>query len=221
MYDRAFTLTLTGPSTGLAEAESLLQRCWSRHKDVSQAVTARVAALMASVCIKHGKHQEAAQWLEQGEMLLATASLDPVEMARERTNLLYDKGENCYVQGDYPQARTVFEEMLEQSRISDWQRSSAYAQNWLAWTSILQGELDGAEDYARAGWSVVPRIKERRLVAYYHRTFAQLHAKRGETAEALTSAAAALDAFERLGMPPHIREMRDFIAALAHNTPSS
>lgn len=214
MYDKAFTLTLTGQSSRLEQAEFLLQRCWSRREDTTSVLEARVAALMASLCIKHRQHEEAHRWLEKGESLLTVSDLAPSELARERTSLLYDKGENWFVMGNYATAQTIFEEMLEQARISGWQRSIAYAQNWLAYTAILQNRLEHGEQYLRIGWSVVDRIKERRLCAYYKRTFAHYYHHLADQVEALKWAEAALDSFERLGMPSDIRAMQELIALL-------
>jgi LuxR family glucitol operon transcriptional activator len=214
MYDKAFTLTLTGPSARLEEAELLLQDCWNRRDIISPVIEARVAALMASLFIKYHKHEEAHQWLATGETLLRDSHLEPLELARERTSLLYDKGENWLVSGDYVNARKVFEEMLQQGQISGWQRSIAHAQNWLAYVAVLQGDLEMGEQYLTTGWPVVDRIKEQRVQAYYKRTFAYYYDKAGNPTEALKWAEAARDSFERLGMPPDMQTMRDLIVHL-------
>lgn len=219
MFDRAFTLTLTGPSTRLEEADTLLQRCWSLCQYATPALQARVAALIASLRIKQGQCDAAHAWLDTGESLLGTSRLEPVEMARERTSLLFDRGENWLMMGDYDKARQVFEEMLEQGQISGWQRSIAHAQHWLAYTVLMQNNPDLSQEYLQAGWSVATRIKEKRLIAYFRRTFACYYAAIGNRAEALKWAANALDAFERLGMPPDIRRMQELVTRLrAHQT---
>jgi LuxR family glucitol operon transcriptional activator len=137
-----------------------------------------------------------------------------LELARERTSLLYDKGENWFVSGDYTNARKVFEEMLQQGQISGWQRSIAHAQNWLAYVAVLQGDLEMSEQYLTTGWPVVDRIKEQRVQAYYKRTFAYFYDKAGNPSEALKWAESARDSFERLGMPPDMQTMRDLIVHL-------
>lgn len=214
MYDRAFTLTLTGPSTRLEEAESLLQRCWSLREYASLALQARVAALTASLCIKYGKHAEADQWLDTGEEMLREARLEPVECARERASMLFDRGENFFVAGEYDRAQAVFKEMLEQAEISGWQRTILHAQNWLARTALLQKNPATSETYLRSGWTVASRIKERRLSAYFQRTYAYYYREIGDRDKALQWAENALDSFERLGMPPDIEEMRNLIENL-------
>lgn len=211
MYYRAFTLTLTGPSTRLEEADSLLQRCWTLRKYAPLAMQARVAALLASLCIKQGKHIDAHHWLDTGEELLRDSKLEPIELARERTSLLFDRGENWIMLGDYASAQDVFEEMLEQAEISGWQRSVGYAQNWLAYTALLRKNPDLSKHYLWQGWPVASRIKERRLSAYFKRTFAYYYSEIGDHAEAMKWAEDALDSFERLGMPPDIREMQALI----------
>jgi LuxR family glucitol operon transcriptional activator len=214
MFDKAFTLTLTGPSTRLEEADSLLQRCWSLREYATPVLQAKVAALTASLHIKQGKHAEAHQWLDTGEDLLRTSGLEALELARERMSLLFDRGENWFVMGDYAKAQATFQEMLEQGQISGWQRSIAYAQDWLAYTAILQNNPELSQDYLWAGWSVASRIKEKRLIAFFTRTFAYYYHAIGERRQALKWAKEALDIFERLGMPPDIRQMQDLIAGL-------
>ncbi len=214
MYDRAFTLTLTGLSTHLDDAAALLRRCWSLRDYAGDVLQARVAALTASLCIRQKSHAEARQWLDTGETLLKAARLEPVELAREYTSLLFDRGESWLAMGDFPNAQKVFEEMLQQAQISGWQRSVVHAQNWLAYSAILQGHLDRGAQYLHMGWPVANRIKEKRLNAYYRRSFAYYHRALGSRAEALEWAETALDNFERLGMLPETHEMEALVESL-------
>jgi tetratricopeptide (TPR) repeat protein len=172
---------------------------------------ARIAALIASLCIKQEKHTDAHHWLDTGEDLLREARLEPIELARERTSLLFDRGENWIMMGDYARAQEVFEEMLEQAETSGWQRSIGYAQNWLAYTALLRKNPDLSKQYLWQGWPVASRIKERRLSAYFKRTFAYYYNDIRDYAEAMKWEEDALDSFERLGMPPDTREMQELI----------
>jgi len=154
MYDRAFTLTLTGPSTRLEETESLLQRCWTLRQHTSAPLQARIAALAASLCIKQHNHVEAHQWLDTGESLLRESGLEQIEMARERASLLFDRGENWLVMKEYAQAQIVFEEMLEEAKICGWQRSMVHAQNWYQFPihlAVSQGRTDVVRVLLEAG----------------------------------------------------------------------
>jgi hypothetical protein len=215
MYDKAFTLSLIGPSTRLEEADLLLRRCWSLRAHANDVLQARLAALIASVCIQYKKYGEAHEWLDTGETLLAKANLEPSALARERTSLLYDRGENWLALGDYGSAQSVFGEMLQQAQLSDWQRSQAYAQNWLAYTAIFQEKFDLCEQYLHTGWTVANRIKEKRVIAYYKRTFAYYYRTLSKQDEALQWAETALDSFERLGMLSATDEMNTLIDDLA------
>jgi len=218
LYDKAFTLTLTSPSTRLEEADTLLQHCWSLREYASPILQAKFASLRASLWIKQKEYAQAHHWLEIAEELLRNAQLDPLELARERTSLLFDKGEAWLVMGDLAQAQRVFEEMLEQAKISGWQRSAIHAKNWLAYTAILQNNCPLGEHYLQLGWPVANRIKEKRVHAYYKRTFAYYYERMGERGEALKWADDARDAFERLGMPPDIREMQALMMRLKEET---
>ncbi|MBI1257637.1 MAG: AAA family ATPase [Chloroflexi bacterium] len=214
LYDKAFTLTLTSPATRLEEADALLQRCWSLRDHVDLILQAKVAALRASLSIKQREYAQALDWLEQAENLLSQTQIEPLELARERTSLLFDKGEAWLVMGELAKAQTVFEEMLEQATISGWQRSAIHAKNWLAYTAILQNNCTLGDHYLQLGWPVANRIKEKRVHAYYKRTFAYYYDRMGELGEALKWANEAHDAFERLGMPPDLREMEGLIERL-------
>jgi LuxR family glucitol operon transcriptional activator len=208
MYDRAFTLTLTGPSTRLEEADSLLQRAWALREFALPALQARVAALMASLCIKRRQHQAAHDWLDTAESCLLASDLEPIELARERASMLFDRGENWLVAGNYTRAQAVFTDMLAEAEMSGWQRSIVHAQNWLAYTALLQKNFALSHQYLSTGWPIASRIKEKRLMAYFERNFAYYYRETGDRAIALKWAEDALDLFERLGMPPDTREMQ-------------
>jgi tetratricopeptide (TPR) repeat protein len=214
MYDKAFTLTLTSPSTRLEDADVLLQRCAALNDQIPPTLQARVAALQASLNIKQRRYDAAHQHLDTAEDLLKGADVSAQELARERTSLLFDRGEAWLVMGDYANAQKTFEEMLEQAKTSGWQRSAAHAESWLAYTALLQNDSALSEKYLSPGWSVAKRIKEKRLIAYYKRTFAYFYQKIGNSSEALKWSEDARDTFKRLGMPPDIREMEELIAAL-------
>jgi hypothetical protein len=211
MYDRAFTLILTRLPTQLDEAETMLESCWTLREYVSHVVQVRIAALTASLCLRQSKFDEAASWLDLGENLLSRLELPPEEIAREHASLLYDRGESWVLRGNYLRAQSTFEEMQQQAALSGWQRSVAYAQNWLAYTAILQGDLEQGEKFLHMGWPVVNRIKEKRLAASFRRTFTFYFRALGKRDETLQWAEGALDSFERLGMLPEVREMQAVI----------
>lgn len=200
MYDKAFTLSLTGTSNSLMEASRMIQQCWSLREHVSDIHAARIAALMASVCIRQQHYQEAHDWLDTSESHLFAANPDPLTLAREHTSILYDRGETWFAMGDYMNAHRTFQEMLSQAQTSSWQRSVIHAQRWLAYVSILQGNLEAAAQYLQAGWPVAGRIKDKRVIAYYKHVFAYYHQALGNFGEAFKWATDALDNFERLGM---------------------
>src|SRR5258708_1675198 len=219
MYDKAFTLSLTGPSTSLEKADALLQRCWTLRDYTDGVVRGRIAALISSICIQQARHQEAHQWLDTSEALLAGGGLSQIALARERTSILYDRGENWFALGDYGNAQRVFEEMLQQAQLSGWQRSVVHALNWLAFVAVLQGNFEAGKQYLQTGWPVAVRIKEKRVIAYYRRTYAYYYRGIGNQAETLRWAETALDNFERLGMLNAAAEMRIFVNDL--NSPVS
>jgi tetratricopeptide (TPR) repeat protein len=191
-----------------------LQRCWSLRDHATPALQARIAALRASYHLRLGEPEAAQRWLDCGEDLLRESDLEPLELARERTSLLFDRGETWLLIGDYAQAQAVFSEMLAEGETSGWQRSIVHAQGWLAYTALLQNDLDACWEHLCAGWPIASRVKEKRLIAYFKRNFAYYYQARGEMGETRKWAEDALDTFERLGMPPDIREMQRFIAEL-------
>lgn len=214
LNDKGFTLTLTGSFAHLAGAETLLQRAWSLHSHADMARQARTAALLGSLYTRQQKYTEAHYWLDISENLLHTADLDPTHRVRELTSTLFDRGETWLVMGDYGSAERVFREMLTQAQLCGWQRGLLYGQNWLAYSTILQGNLSLAEQLLQRGWPDALRNKEKRLIALYRRSFAYLCQKRNDPVEAYTWAAEALDNFERLGMSAEIEELQRLLEDL-------
>ena len=218
LCDKGFTLTLTGPSARLEEAQTLLQRAWALHDHAPAVVQARAAALIASVLMRQGAHADAHRWLDTSEELLVSSELTPEVQARELSATLFDRGENALLMGDYAGAEAAFRQMLTQAERSGSQRSAMFAHNFLALTAIFRDNLASAEKHLQLGWPVATRNKEKRLIAFFERTFAYFFLKRGDPDQARHWAAAALDDFERLGMQPETQEMRGLAAQLARDS---
>jgi LuxR family glucitol operon transcriptional activator len=214
LNDKGFTLTLIGSPARLAEADTLLKRAWSLRSHADVARQARTAALIGSLYTRQQKYSEAHHWLDLSENLLTAEDLDSTQRARELTSTLFDRGETWLIMGDYSSAEGVFREMMTQAQLCGWQRGLLYSQNWLAYSTILQGNLVPAEQLLQHGWPDALRNKEKRLIALYRRTFVYLCQKRNDPAEAYTWAAEALDNFERLGMSAEIEELQRLLEDL-------
>lgn len=213
--DKAFTLSLIGSPDHLKEAARLLKRAWSLHDYAEPTAQARICTLTASVCIRQKRHGEAHNWLDRADQILVAAEIDDRERARDHSAGLFDRGENWLMMGDHARAKAVFQEMLDQTQRCGWQRGLIYAQNWLAYLAILEGDLSQAEKFLQMGWAVALRTKEKRIGAFYRRSFAYYFQALGNRPKSLEWAKDALSNFERLGMQPEIREMQELIGELA------
>ena len=151
LNEKGFTLTLTGSPARLTQAETVLQRAWSLRSYASPAKQARTAALIGSLYTRQQKFDDAHRWLDTSEEQLLTACMDATERARELTSTLFDRGETWLMMSDYDHAEQVFRDMLTQAQACGWQRGLMYGQNWLAHTSIRQGNLPLAEQLLHQG----------------------------------------------------------------------
>ena len=211
MYDRGWTLTLMGQPKCLDEASILLQRAWGLkdYKDLSFRL--ELVTSMVVLCIRQQQFDQAHQWLSQKQTMLEQAGLEEGERHRQWIHSLYYEAEIYFKAGDYAQAKTLYQQALEQAIAVGWQRAINAIQNWLADVAIEQGNLEEAQHLLEQGLPVAERNKDKRSIAFHHRSFALLEQLRGHQLQAQRWAKEAAEGFESLRMIPQAREMRDLL----------
>ncbi|HAJ61873.1 MAG TPA: RNA polymerase subunit sigma-24 [Cyanobacteria bacterium UBA8543] len=211
MYDRGWTLTLMGQPKCLDEASILLQRAWGLkdYKDLSFRL--ELVTSMVVLCIRQQQFDQAHQWLSQKQTMLEQAGLEEGERHRQWIHSLYYEAEIYFKAGDYAQAKTLYQQALEQAIAAGWQRAINAIQNWLADVAIEQGNLEEAQHLLEQGLPVAERNKDKRSIAFHHRSFAILEQLRGHQSQAQRWAKEAAEGFESLRMIPQAREMRDLL----------
>jgi hypothetical protein len=214
LNDRAFTLLLTGLPVNLNEAHDLLQRAWMLRDHGDVIVQARTATLTASVAMRQSNYSESHAWLDTAETLLLEATLDTKTQNRELAAISFDRGENWLMSGNYNKAISAFQAMLKYAETGGSQRGVIYAQNYLALSALYQDDLETAEKLLHIGWPVATRNKEKRIIAFYQRTFAYYYHKLGRCSETRRWASSALEGFQRLAMQPEITEITEMIEKL-------
>lgn len=214
MADIAWRLTMMAQSEQLEEAEALLKRAWSLRDYPDVKVRFAITHNMAVLNIRQKKYTEAHYWLDLAEALVDKVFLEEREGVRRWISNPYWRAVAAYESKDYDRSETLFQQVMEHGRAIRWQRVVIYAQNWLADIAIVREKLDEAEHLLLTGLPVAERNRDKRRTAFYKRSFAYLEQKRGNLAEALRWAEAALDGFERLGMQPEIEETNKLVQLL-------
>lgn len=209
MYDRGWTLTLMGQPKCLEEASTLLQRAWGLRNYKVLSFQLELATNMVVLCIRQQQFDQAHHWLRQKQTRLDQAGLEEEERHRQWIHNLYYEAEIYFKAGDFAQAKTLYQQALEQAIAVGWQRATIAIQNWLADVAIEQGNLEEAQHLLEQGLPVAERNKDKRCIAFHQRSFAVLEQLRGHLEQAQHWAKEAAEGFESLRMIPEAREMRD------------
>ncbi len=205
---KGWTLTLMGQQQNLKAAEKIFNEAWSRREYADFYVQDYLAKSMAALRIRQGQYEDARNWLNIKEDLLRNADLEEKERVRFSSTIAFYRAEIHYLEGNYDQAKTLYQQVKAQAEEIGWQRRATYAQNKLADIAIKQVELDKAENLLNMGLAVAERNKDKRLTSDYQRCFAYLERARGNVEKSQEYAKKAMDGFNRLGMLQRAQEMR-------------
>jgi NB-ARC domain/Trypsin-like peptidase domain len=222
MSRKGWTLTLMGQQQNLEAAEQIFNEAWSRKESADFNVQDYLAKSIAALRIRQGQYEDARRWLNIKEDLLRNAHLDVKNRIRYSSTIAYYRADIYYLEGNYDQAKTLYQQVKVQAEQIGWQRRASYAQNKLADIAIKQAELDKGEKLLNMGLAVAERNKDKRLISDSQRCFAYLERARGNVEKSQEHAKKAMDGFNRLGMLQQAEEMRCmFNLNNSHNQASS
>lgn len=211
LRDRAWTLTLMGKPDQLSEAESLFQQVWElrNHTDSTFQFELAIEQLILAM---HQQHLDAAhRWLAQANRLLEQVPLDSSEQQRQRIRIGYYTAEVWYRDGDYDQAKRVYQQVLQQAQVAQWQQVEIYCANWLADIALNQSNLDEAEKWLDYGLPIAQAQQDKRSISFHLRSWAQLHQLRGNLIQFQQCAIEAKRCFEELAMDTEATEMQTWL----------
>ena len=119
-----------------------------------------------------------------------------------------------YVKGQMKEAQLLLREALNDALQHNYTRGIVSIQTILAKIDLDLGNIDSAAEALASGSVYVGDYQERRHTAELQRTYARLHALRGDFPAARMSLAKAIDLFERLGIRRELAEAREELARL-------
>lgn len=214
---QGWILTLTSRQKNLEEADIILEQAWNLREHVDFGVQDYLAKTIGALRIRQGRYEEAHYWLDIKEELVKKANFDEKESMRYSTTAPYYRAEIYYLQGNYEEAKRLYQQVQQQADDTNYQRRVNYAQNRLAYIAIQQGNLEEAEKLLQPSLDIASRNKDQRLVANYQYTYAQLEKVRGNIEKACQWAYNALAGFNRFGMTKEAEEIHLFIDSLGCN----
>lgn len=194
----------------LKQADEMLRRAWVLRDcaDLDLCVQADLAENIARLRIRQKNYPDARKWLDIEQSLVIEANLEEQKHIRHYIPVLYHRAVILYREGNYYEAKKLFQEVMQSAEKIHWHRVINSAQNWLADIAIEQSDRDRAQQLLIKGLTVAQRSKNRRRLARYQRSLARWEKKWGSTQEAHKLATKAMDSFKHLGMTQDAEEMQ-------------
>ncbi|MFN6571140.1 AAA family ATPase [Dendronalium sp. ChiSLP03b] len=194
----------------LKQADEMLRRAWVLRDcaDLDLCVQADLAENIARLRIRQKNYTDARKWLDIEQSLVIEANLEEQKHIRHYIPVHYHRAVILYREGNYSEAKTLFQEVMQSAEKIHWHRVINSAQNWLADIAIEQSDRDRAQQLLIKGLTVAQRSKNKRRLARYQRSLARWERMWGSTAEAYKLANKAMDSFKHLGMTQDAEEMQ-------------
>lgn len=155
------------------KAKNLLLAAWHEaiDTDIDKEYNIRdsLAKHLAYLYIHTKNYDEASNWLKEQSKCIE--KMDPekyeIRIKRSQINNRYYEAQIKFLEKDYGQASILFQDVMEQSKISKWSRRENYARMWLAEIAIKENNLAYAKKLLKAGYSIALNNREMRSIAYY------------------------------------------------------
>ncbi|TAF38821.1 MAG: hypothetical protein EAZ69_03015 [Oscillatoriales cyanobacterium] len=211
MSEKGWTLSLIGQ---VEMAEDILLRAWSLHEYATFDCQVNLANHLTQLYLDQKQYEQALHWSNVGENLLNNSPLEGRYYIRDRITNEYYKAKVEYEMRNYDRAKLGYQQILKKAEDINWQRAVYYIQGEVANIEIKEGNLSEAEKILKAGLIVVERNKDKREVAVYQSSFAELEKIRGDFSEAYQWATKALEGFNRLGMRREAEKMNSLLNSL-------
>lgn len=213
LYDRGWTLILMGKPEQLSEARNVLAQAWNLRQYQDLIFQLDLAITAAIVHIRQQQLVEAGNWLNESKKLLTQGQIEQAKRLRYLIRIHYYEAEISFKIGDYEQAKILYNQALELSKVAEWKQVEVYALNWLADIAIEQRNLDEAERLLNLSQPIALDNLDKRSIAFHKCSWAKLEKLRGNTTESQRWATEAKDWFERLGMLSEVKQMLSWLEA--------
>lgn len=207
---KSWTLIMLNQASSLAEANQVLQEAWQLREKADLETQSYLAHHRVVLYNRQKRYEDARQALfdqQQIMGILKEARLDKQTWERHCLNMLRDQAKFEYKQDQLDIAQQHYEELLERSKTVNWLRGACYAHYMLAEIALKQNDLKLAESHLRKGLPIAKRNKNRRRIAEYERSFAELENLRGDAQTSRNWANRATNHFINIGMDEEGRKL--------------
>ena len=174
MVYRARTLLLQSRPEKLKKAYEFLDKAWIQKDCLEFRMQDYIANHLAGVCIRLGRYSEAHQWLNEEENLLGKSNLEQDQVSKFQTYIKRERAEIYLNEGKLDEAESLCQFIISEVEES---RAQNYANHLLAKIIIAQEDetrYEEARRYLLSGLEEVEIHQDKRRIAYYHATLAEL-----------------------------------------------
>lgn len=211
LWDKVWIFSLMGKPEQLVQANALLSQISNLQVEDDLISQFDWACDRVIFLIHQRQFSQAIHWLNVARDLLTRVQIEEPEHQRLLIRIDYYQAEMWFRTGKYKQAKTLFQKVLEQAQVAQWQQAQVYTQNWLADVAIEQGNLDEAERLLKISLPIAEQHKDKRSIAFHKRSWANLEKLRGNFHEFQRWAAEAKKGFVQLGMLLEAKEMQSLL----------
>lgn len=211
MSQKSWTLTQMGGEKNLEVADRMCQKAWNLRDRSDFSTQAYLANNIARLRILQQQYSEARRWLKIEEELVDSANLEERYRIRRWLAVPNNEAEIYYLEGNYPQAKALYQQVMVKAQEIGWQRAINSAQNWLANIAIVQGEFVEAERLLNTGLPVAERNRNKQQIACYQASWARLFQAQGNFEQAREWMEKAIDCYQRLEMTRDAEAMRSLL----------
>jgi tetratricopeptide (TPR) repeat protein len=174
MVYRARTLLLQSRPEKLKKAYGFLDKAWIQKDCLEFRMQDYIANHLAGVCIRLGRYSEAHQWLNKEDNLLGKSNLEQDQVSKFKTYIKRERAEIYLNEGKLDKAESLCQSIISEVEES---RAQNYANHLLAKIIIAQEDetrYEEARRYLLSGLEEVEIHQDKRRIAYYHATLAEL-----------------------------------------------
>jgi LuxR family glucitol operon transcriptional activator len=194
------TLLLKGKQEELEKAETLLLTAWELQDYADFEDLDYLANHLAGLYIRMENYEEAHRWLDKEQDLLERVELEDKKGINYQIYIHRERAEVFFYQKKYPQAKLLCSKATELAETVGNQRNKNYVQRILADIAIAEAGFSEAERLLKEGYEEVNSNQDKRRMAYYETSFANLEKARNNLEQAKQWANKAQSNFNYLGM---------------------
>lgn len=207
---KAWTLIMIDQPNSLAEAEQLLNIAYENYHEADIEAQSYLMHHRSVFYIRSRRYEEAEKALNDQQKILAELKIncfDQRTLMRHQLNFLRNRAKLDMKQGRLGLARKRYEIVLKRATTINWLRGVCYAHNKLADIALLEKNLEAAEKHLTSGLPIAKQNRNKRRLAEYEQSFAQLATLQGDKNTAKQWADLAKNHYKRIGMENESRKL--------------